>query len=45
LTTKFDQYAIRAFELNAVDYLLKPYSKERFDAAASKRLKRMENGE
>ena len=27
-TTAFDQYAIRAFELNAVDYLLKPFSKE-----------------
>ena len=24
-TTAFDQYAIRAFELNAVDYLLKPF--------------------
>jgi two-component system, LytTR family, response regulator len=29
-TTAFDQYAIRAFELNAVDYLLKPFSKETF---------------
>lgn len=28
--TAFDQYAIRAFELNAVDYLLKPYDSERF---------------
>ena len=44
-STAFDQYAIRAFELNAVDYLLKPYSKERFDAAVQKALKRMENGE
>ena len=33
-TTAFDQYAIRAFELNAVDYLLKPFSKERFNAAS-----------
>lgn len=32
-TTAFDQYAIRAFEINALDYLLKPYTKERFDAA------------
>lgn len=30
-TTAFDKYAIKAFELNAVDYLLKPYTKERFD--------------
>ena len=37
-STAFDQYAIRAFELNAVDYLLKPYSKERFDAAMQKAL-------
>ena len=35
-TTAFDQYAIRAFELNAVDYLLKPFSKERFDDALTK---------
>ena len=35
-TTAFDQYAIRAFEANAVDYLLKPFSKERFDAALKK---------
>jgi two-component system LytT family response regulator len=35
-TTAFDQYAIRAFELNAVDYLLKLYSKELFDSALSK---------
>jgi two-component system, LytTR family, response regulator len=35
-TTAFDQYAIRAFELNAVDYLLKPFQKERFDEAVKK---------
>jgi len=40
-STAFDQYAIRAFELNAVDYLLKPYSKERFDAAMQKALARI----
>jgi two-component system, LytTR family, response regulator len=46
-TTAFDQYAIRAFELNAVDYLLKPYSKERFDDALSKAVSRIgkEKGE
>ena len=29
-TTAFDQYAIKAFEANATDYLLKPFSRERF---------------
>jgi two-component system LytT family response regulator len=32
-TTAYDEYAIRAFELNATDYLLKPFSKERFNKA------------
>jgi two-component system LytT family response regulator len=31
--TAFDQYALKAFELHAVDYLLKPYTRERFEAA------------
>lgn len=30
-TTAFDRFAIRAFEINAVDYLLKPYTRQRFD--------------
>jgi two-component system, LytTR family, response regulator len=34
--TAFDQHAIRAFEANALDYLLKPYSDERFDAAMAR---------
>lgn len=32
-TTAFDQHAVTAFELHAVDYLLKPYARERFDEA------------
>ncbi len=32
-TTAFDEYAIKAFENHAIDYLLKPFSKERFDKA------------
>ncbi len=34
--TAYDQHALRAFEAHAVDYLLKPFSKERFDAAVLK---------
>ena len=35
-TTAYDQYAIKAFEMNAVDYLLKPFPKDRFDQALEK---------
>jgi two-component system LytT family response regulator len=35
-TTAFDEYAIKAFENHAVDYLLKPFNKERFDKALRK---------
>lgn len=35
-TTAFDEYAIKAFETHAIDYLLKPFSKERFDKALQK---------
>lgn len=35
-TTAFDQYAIKAFELSAVDYLMKPFSKKRFSEAIDK---------
>src|SRR3982750_3100690 len=34
--TAFDEYAIKAFEAHAVDYLLKPFNKERFDKAIEK---------
>ncbi len=35
-TTAFEEYAIRAFESHATDYLLKPFSHERFDKAIQK---------
>lgn len=34
--TAFDEYAIRAFEAHAIDYLLKPFNQERFDKAIAK---------
>lgn len=37
-TTAYDQFALKAFEQNAVDYLLKPFSQERFEQAVSKAL-------
>jgi two-component system LytT family response regulator len=35
-TTAYDEYALKAFEAHAVDYLLKPFSKERFGKALQK---------
>ena len=37
-TTAYDQHAVTAFELNAVDYLLKPFTQERFHAAVQRAL-------
>lgn len=37
-TTAFDEFAIKAFESNAIDYLLKPFSQERFNKAIQKYL-------
>jgi len=34
--TAFDQYAVKAFEVNALDYLLKPYDKDRFESALTR---------
>lgn len=35
-TSAFDEYAIKAFEAHAIDYLLKPFSKDRFKKAVEK---------
>jgi len=42
-TTAFDEYAIKAFEAHAIDYLLKPILKERFTKAMQKWLQQVEN--
>ncbi len=42
-TTAFDQYAIKAFEVNATDYLLKPFSLERFNEALTKVIEKVRN--
>jgi two-component system, LytTR family, response regulator len=34
--TAYDEYAIRAFEISAVDYLLKPFDEERFEKAVDR---------
>lgn len=41
-TTAYDQFALRAFEKNAVDYLLKPFSRERFKEAIDRLGSRLE---
>ncbi|KPM32502.1 Two component transcriptional regulator, LytTR family [Croceitalea dokdonensis DOKDO 023] len=41
-TTAFDEYAIKSFEYNALDYLLKPISEERFAGAIDKVKKQLE---
>ena len=40
-TTAFDQYAIKSFEYNALDYLLKPIGTDRFNKAIEKVAERM----
>jgi two-component system LytT family response regulator len=34
--TAYDEYAVKAFETNAIDYLLKPFTRKRFEAALRK---------
>ena len=43
-STAYDQYAIKAFEMNAVDYIMKPYSKERFSQAVGKAVQQLKQG-
>ena len=48
IVTAYDEYAIRAFDVSAVDYLLKPFDRERFSAAldrAKKALRTRESGD
>ena len=42
--TAYDQHALRAFEVHAVDYLLKPFSRERFEEALQRAMARLEQG-
>jgi len=44
-TTAYDQYALRAFEVHAVDYLLKPFSEERFAEALARARARLQGRE
>ena len=41
--TAYDQYAVRAFEVNAVDYLLKPFDKKRVAQAVSRAKQKLES--
>jgi two-component system LytT family response regulator len=43
-TTAYDQFALKAFELNAVDYLLKPFPKRRFLEAVNKAVEKINSG-
>jgi two-component system LytT family response regulator len=42
--TAYDQHALRAFEIHAVDYLLKPFSSERFEEAVQRARARISSG-
>jgi two-component system LytT family response regulator len=44
-TTAYDQYALRAFEVHAVDYLLKPFTGERLSSAIQRVRERLAAGE
>ncbi|MFW5806711.1 MAG: LytR/AlgR family response regulator transcription factor [Spirochaetota bacterium] len=44
-TTAYDEYAIRAFDVHAVDYLLKPYDTARLEDAVRRAIERLRRGE
>ena len=44
-TTAYDQFAIKAFEMNAIDYLLKPFPQERLRSAIKKATEKIGKGE
>ncbi|HPA71884.1 MAG TPA: LytTR family DNA-binding domain-containing protein [Spirochaetota bacterium] len=43
-TTAYDEFAVKAFELGALDYLLKPFTRERFNAAVDRFLAAAQRG-
>jgi two-component system LytT family response regulator len=43
--TAYDQYAIRAFDVHAIDYLLKPFSAERLSESLERARKKIDRGE
>jgi two-component system LytT family response regulator len=42
--TAYDEFAIKAFEINAIDYLLKPFTRQRFQQAYQKAIAQLEQG-
>ncbi len=42
--TAYDQYAVRAFEVHALDYLLKPFDKDRFEQTLKRARQHLQNG-